>query len=100
MKNVLVTLVGLTLFASCAVSKTKLTDEGEKVKVLYTKPRKGCNAVAKVTGVNENGVLDLAINHARNLAGEKGANTVVIDDKVNNSKLWKVHATGYICKKK
>ena len=49
-------LISLLALTSCAVSKTKLSDDGERVKVLNTKPKKGCNAVKKVVGENDEGV--------------------------------------------
>ena len=99
MKTITYSLLALTLFTSCAVSKTKLSDDGMKVKVSYTKPKKNCNAVKTVVGINEEGVLDLALNHARNLVAKEGANLLYVNDKVNNSKGWQVHATGYKCNK-
>ncbi len=92
-------LISLLVLTSCAVSKTKLSDDGERVKVLNTKPKKGCNAVKKVVGENDEGVEDLAINHARNLAAKEDANTIYIEDKVNVSMKWRIYATAYICKK-
>ena len=99
MKTLILSIASIALLSSCAVSKTKLTEEGEKVKVVNTKPKKNCNAVTTVIGENDQGVYDLAVNHAINLAAKEGANVLYINDKVNNSKTWRVHATGYKCKK-
>lgn len=93
-------LLSLVTFVSCSVSKTKLSDEAKDIKVVYTKPTKGCNAVKKVVGENDEGVLDLAVNHARNLAAREDATTLFIEDKVNVSQKWRVYATAYICSKK
>jgi hypothetical protein len=96
----IILIATLTSLTSCSVSKTKLSEEGEKVKVTYTKPnKKKCHAIATAVGENENGILDLAINHAINLVAKEGANTLYINDKVNNSNKWRVHGTGYKCKR-
>jgi uncharacterized protein YceK len=98
MKNLLLSLTAMTLLTGCAVSKTVLTTEGEKIKVVNRKPHKKCRAVVSVIGENDEGVLDLATNHARNLAGKKGADTLYVTDEVSQGGKWRVHATGYICK--
>lgn len=95
-----ITLMSLILLTSCSVSKTKLSDEAKDIKVVYTKPSKNCSALKKVIGENDEGVLDLAINHARNLAAIEDASTLYIEDKVNVSQKWRVYATAYICTKK
>ncbi len=95
MKNL--TFLFILTLTSCAVSKTKLSDDGQKVKVVSTKPTKGCSAVKKVVGENDEGVEDLAINHARNLAAKEDANKIYIEDRVNVSMKWRIYATAYIC---
>ena len=95
-----ISLIAILLLGSCSVSKTKLNDDAKNIKVVYTKPMKGCSAVKKVVGENDEGVLDLAVNHARNLASREDANTLYIEDKVNVSQKWRVYATAYICTKK
>ncbi|EQC51603.1 DUF4156 domain-containing protein [Bacteriovorax sp. DB6_IX] len=99
MKKVLFAVTAAALMTSCAVSKTVLTPEGEKIKVVNKKPHKRCRAVISVVGENDEGVMDLAINHARNQAGKKGADTLYVTDEVSQGSMWRVHATGYICKK-
>ena len=98
MKNISL-IISILILSSCAVSKTKLSDDGKKVKVTYTKPKKNCNAIKTAVGENDEGILDLAINHARNIVAKEGANVLYINDKVNNSQMWRVHATGYNCSK-
>lgn len=83
------------IIASCSVSKTKLT-AGKNVKVMPTK-KSNCEVVTKVIGINDNGSLDLAKNHARNLAGDQGANAITFDEEFRNGKEWKVHSTAYLC---
>lgn len=94
MRNILMIL----LLCSCAVSKTKLTKEGMKLKVTYQKPRKGCTPFTNVIGENENGIKELAVNHAINLAADEGANTLFIKEAVNEGNMWKVYGLGYQCK--
>ncbi len=86
------------LLCSCAVSKTKLTKAGEKVKVTYQKPRKNCSPFKSVVGENEDGIKELAINHATNLVAEEGANTLYVKESVNQGNTWKVYGVGYNCK--
>ncbi|OIQ16054.1 MAG: hypothetical protein BM556_15450 [Bacteriovorax sp. MedPE-SWde] len=97
MKTLTLSILAVLTLTSCAVSKTKLTAQGDKIKVVHKKPSK-CSAVVSVIGENDEGVLDLATNHARNLAGEKSANTLHVTDEVSHGSKWRVHATGYICK--
>jgi hypothetical protein len=99
MKNLFFAISCAALFTSCAVSKTVLTSEGELIKVVNRKPHKKCRAVVSVIGENDEGVADLATNHARNLAGKKGADTLYVTDEVSQGNKWRIHATGYICKK-
>jgi hypothetical protein len=89
----------ILMVSSCAVSKKKLSDDGKKVKVTYTEPKKNCDALVTVVGENDEGMLPLAINHARNLVAKEDGNLLYIKDKVNNSKKWRVHGVGYSCSK-
>ncbi|MFG1483500.1 hypothetical protein ACRXCV_06895 [Halobacteriovorax sp. GFR7] len=95
MKNIIMILI----LSSCAVSKTKLTPAGEKVKVTYQKPRhKNCKPFTNVVGENENGIKDLAVNHAINLVADEGGDTIWIKESVNEGNVWKVFGLGYHCK--
>ena len=94
MRNIIMIL----LLCSCAVSKTKLTKEGKKVNVTFQKPRKKCTPHSSVVGENDNGIKELAINHATNLAAEEGANTLFVKETVNEGKSWKVYGIGYDCR--
>ena len=87
----------LLLSASCAVSKKKLSEDGEKVKII-SHAGDNCSAIDKVTGINENGVADLAQNHARNLAARAGGNAILMET-VGNGNMIKVNGTVYNCKK-
>ena len=98
LKPILLILV-LTATVSCGTSKIKLSSGGEKVEVLKRKPERGdCSVIGKVTGVNEDGSVDLAENHARNLVASKGGNAITFDEEVNNGKSFQIHSTGYKCK--
>ncbi|MBT3585888.1 MAG: hypothetical protein HN509_13360 [Halobacteriovoraceae bacterium] len=87
----------LLLLVSCATSKTKLSSDGMKVKVMSTKRGTKCNVVNKVIGENDNGSEELARNHARNLAGNDGANAVHFDEVIKNGKDIKLYSTAYNC---
>lgn len=91
-------LLMLLLLGSCAVSKTKLSKEGQKVKVTYQKPRANCSVFTSVVGENEDGIKDLAINHAINQVADQGGNTIFIKEAVNEGSSWKVTGMGYHCK--
>ena len=86
------------LLISCGASKIKLSSDGEKVEILSRKPGKECSVLAKIIGKNEGGSIDLAQNHARNLAGNKGANAIYFDEEVSNGNSYKIHSIGYACK--
>jgi hypothetical protein len=53
--------------------------------------------VGKVVGENDQGSVDLARNHARNLGAKLGANGLFIDQEVPNGASVKVYATAYQC---
>ncbi len=82
--------------ASCAVSKTKLSDDGKKVKIITHS--EGCSALGKVVGVNEEGIEELAHNHARNLAARMGADSVMLET-VGNGNMIRSNGVAYQCGK-
>ena len=92
-------LVGLLVLGSCAVSKTKLSSSGKKVKVLGQAKNPSCQVIDKVVGENEKGIDALAQNHARNLAADIGGDSLYFDEMVSNGNMVKAHATVYQCKK-
>lgn len=87
----------LAMLVSCAVSKTKLSDDGKKVKVLGQKNNPDCQVIDKVVGENEKGLDELAKNHARNLAAELDGDSLFFDELVSNGNIVKAHATVYQC---
>jgi hypothetical protein len=91
-------LCGLVVLVSCGAAKIKLSSHGEKVEVLKRQPGKECSVLAKVIGENDDGSVDLAQNHARNLVGNKGANAIYFDEEVSNGNSYRIHSTGYACK--
>ena len=98
-------ITGIVLFIAlivigCTVSKTKLSSKGQAIDVLENKPGKDCFVVAKVIGENEDGSVELARNHARNLAGKLDADSIFIDQEVPNGNSVKVFATAYTCNSK
>jgi hypothetical protein len=92
----IVTLLAL-IVVGCTVSKTKLTSKGQAIEVLDNKPGKDCFVVAKVVGENDEGSVDLARNHARNLAAKLEADSIFIDQEVPNGNNMNVYATAYTC---
>lgn len=98
MTKLFTSLILITLITSCSSFKTKLTNDGRNVKVVDKKPKK-CEPVGKVEGTNDAGSEDLAIVHARNLAGKEEADTMYIDDKIEQGKMRRILATAYICNK-
>lgn len=92
-------LISFSILFSCAVSKTKLSDDGSKVKILASNKNPECHVLDKVIGENEKGSDELAKNHARNLAANLDGDAIYIDDMVNNANMVKVYATVYQCKK-
>jgi len=81
----------------CAVPKKKLSKAGRSIQVLQYKPKGNCEVVDKVVGVNSNGSVELARNHARNLVAKIGGDSIFINEEVGTGKKWKVFATGYLC---
>ncbi|EQC44477.1 putative lipoprotein [Bacteriovorax sp. BSW11_IV] len=96
MTKLFTSLILITLFASCSSIMTKLTSDGKEVKVVDKRP-KNCQPVGKVEGLNNDGSEDLAIVHARNLAGKEDADTLYIDDTIEQGKRRRVLATAFIC---
>jgi hypothetical protein len=98
MKTALLSVLFSLLFiASCSTSKTVLSNEGMAVKVLTTKRGVTCDVVGKVVGENKEGSVELARNHARNLAGKKGASAIYFEEEIQNGSTWRVHSTAYRC---
>lgn len=97
MKKIVYFLILLVLVAACSSSKTKLTDKGRNVQLVDEKPT-GCEVVGKVIGLNDFGSVHVARNHARNQAGDLGANYLLIKDEVMNGNKWEVHALAFECK--
>ncbi|MAZ48609.1 MAG: hypothetical protein CME65_08595 [Halobacteriovoraceae bacterium] len=90
-------MIGLLVLGSCAVSKTKLSRGGKKVKVLGQAKNSECQVIDKVVGENEKGIDALAQNHARNLAADIGGDALYFDEMVSNGHMVKAHATVYQC---
>lgn len=85
----------LFLLAACG-SNSKLSSDGRKVEIMI-KPSTNCEVVGKVVGINEDGSVELARNHARNLVADEDGNAIIIDEEVANGHVFKVYATGYRC---
>lgn len=88
-------LISIFLITSCAVSKTKLSDDGKDVKVLSV-PSKKCDVIGKVTGENKEGIDQLAQNHARNLAAKMDGNAIYMEMVTNGNDI-KAIGTAYQC---
>jgi len=87
----LITLVG------CSTSPSILTEGGKEVQVFNSKPGNECSVVGKVVGDNDKGSMDLARNHARNLAANMKANAIHITQEVPNGQKAQVFATAFYC---
>ncbi len=91
-------LLSLFVLAACSSNPYVLSEDGRKVKLVDTKPKK-CELLGQVTGKNNIGSVESARNNALNLAGEMGANKLYIKEEVNNGKNWDVIAMAYRCDK-
>ncbi len=89
-------LVVLLVLVGCS-SNSQLSNDGKKVKVFGSKPDSDCEVVGKVVGLNEEGSVELARNHARNLVADEDGNAIVFDEEVANGSVFKVYSTGYRC---
>ena len=87
----------LSLLSACSSSPGVLSDEAKEVQVLPNKPGEECNVVGKVMGENAQGSVELARNHARNLAAKLKANGIFINQEVPNGSKIQVFATAYQC---
>ncbi|MBY0516825.1 MAG: DUF4156 domain-containing protein [Bacteriovoracaceae bacterium] len=87
----------LVVLTACSSSPGNLTDLGKEVQILDSKPGSECSVVGKVVGENEQGSIDLARNHARNLGGKLKANSIFINQEVPNGQKYQVFATAYQC---
>ena len=83
---------------SCSISKTKLSSDGQEVKILSKAEKSKCSTIDKVIGLNEKGSDDLAQNHARNLAASLDGNAIFFDEMVSSGNMVKAFATVYDCK--
>ena len=92
MKN----LIPLLMFAACASNPGQLTEKAKALEVYATKPT-DCRVQGKVTGVDENGSKELALNHALNQAAVMKASGIFVNQEVPNGKVMNVHATAYQC---
>lgn len=81
-----------------SVSKTVLSPEGEALEVMHQRPHSHCHVHGKYVGVNEQASVELARNHARNLAARDGSDAIIFDEEIRNAGQWVVHATGYRCR--
>ncbi len=97
MKKLFSSAVLLTILFSCSSNPYKLTDDGLKVKVKNKRPS-SCEVLGRVTGVSEDGEREAAINVARNLAADKGADTLFLNDETQNGARIKVKGTAYKCR--
>ena len=97
MKVILALTLLPLLLIGCSTSKTALSSDGKKVRILSSTKESGCNVVDKVVGENEKGSLPLAKNHARNLAAKVDGNAIFFDEIVQNGAVYKVYATAFEC---
>ncbi|MBT6324782.1 MAG: hypothetical protein HOJ35_02340 [Bdellovibrionales bacterium] len=96
MKFILVVLTGI-LFSSCSSLKGELTEKGMLVIEMSRVVHNDCRIVKKIIGEDDSGTIELAVNHAKNLASEIDANFIMINDEIVNGKDVQVHAGAYRC---
>ncbi|HAZ12297.1 MAG: hypothetical protein A2X86_03580 [Bdellovibrionales bacterium GWA2_49_15] len=97
MKYLLLALLVVS-FVHCASNPNQLTEAGKKVQIMSgKKPMEGCEVVDKVIAENEIGSIQVSTNKVRNIAAQKGANYVLIEDEILNGSKAKVIATAYTC---
>lgn len=89
--------LSLIVLVGCSSTPGLLTDAGKQVEIFNNKPGSECSVVGKVVGDNDKGSMDLARNHARNLAGKIKANALFINQEVPNGQSAQVFATAYYC---
>ncbi len=87
----------LITLAGCSSAPGVLTDAGKQVEVFKSKPGSECSVVGKVVGDNDKGSMDLALNHARNLAGKMKANGIHVTEEITNGPRSQAFATAYYC---
>ncbi|GAB4406260.1 MAG: hypothetical protein OHK0056_04850 [Bacteriovoracaceae bacterium] len=98
MMKKLACIAAMVLISGCAgTSKEELSPEARNVKVYPNRRGLQCDVVGKVVGENDEGSVELARNHARNLEAKKGANGIVFDEEIQNGKNWKVYSTSFLC---
>ena len=88
----------LTMTGCAGVSKTNLGPEGEALALITDRPHDSCRVTGFYEGINEQGSLELARVHARNLAARAGANSIKFNESIKNGPEWRVKATGYQCR--
>ena len=84
------------LLVACASQSDQLTKYGKNVEVYGTKPT-DCSVVGKLSGTNNQGSKELALNQILNQAGSINATGVFVNQEVPNGKNITVHATAYNC---
>lgn len=86
----------LVLGFACASNPGILTDKAKGLEVYASAPAK-CNVVGKITGIDQNGSPELAINHALNQAAKLGATGIVVNQEIPNGNKRAAHVTAYQC---
>lgn len=89
-------LMAAFLLVGCASKSTQLTDEAKILEVYTSKPG-DCRVVGKVTGKDQIGSKELALNDALNQAAELNASGIFVNEEVPNGKVMNVYATAYQC---
>lgn len=97
MNKFLMVILSLAFVASCSSNPYRLTEGGKKVELKLNRP-KNCEVIGRVSGESEDGEFEAAKNVARNNAADKGADTLFINDQVQNGAQVKVLGTAYKCR--
>ncbi|MGE3610494.1 MAG: hypothetical protein AB7I27_12970 [Bacteriovoracaceae bacterium] len=89
-------LVLLSLLVACASKPEQLTEKAKNLEVYVNKPA-NCNVVGKLTGTDDMGSKELALNKVMNQAADLGATGVHVNQEVPNGKKVTVYGTAYQC---
>jgi len=97
--TVVLLLFVLPCIFSCAGGpKNQLSKEAMEVNILPgPKPPSHCNALGKVVGTNDEGIEELAKNHARNQVADLNGSSLFIKETVTNGNKITIHGVAYKC---
>lgn len=91
-------MIGLLGAVACA-SKTRLTDDGRKVKIVpKAQIPSDCEILGGVKGMNNEGSEELARVDLRNNTADMGAQYAIVQEVVPNGSEYTINGLAYKCK--